>query len=66
MKKEFGKWVLDVAKYVATAVILATVFSDMQEKSTIFVIGGLCVVSMLVGGLFLLKEPKNKTQNKNK
>ena len=50
---------MDVAKYVATAVILSTVFSDLQEKSTIFVIGGLCVVSMLLGGMFLLKEPKN-------
>lgn len=30
MKHEFGKWLMDVAKYLVTAVLLASVFSDIQ------------------------------------
>jgi len=59
MKKEFGKWVLDVAKYVATAVILSNFFSGMQENA-ILVIGGICVILMLILGLLLTREPKDK------
>ena len=27
MKKEFGKWLMDVAKYLATAVLISSVFN---------------------------------------
>jgi len=59
MKKEFGKWVLDVAKYVATAVIISNLFSDMHENA-ILAIGGICVILMLILGLLLIREPKDK------
>jgi len=61
MKKEFGKWVLDVAKYVATVVILSTFFSDMNEKA-ILAIGGICVIVMLVVGLLLTRETNKKSK----
>lgn len=32
MRKELGKWLLDIAKYLVTAVLLASVFSDIEEK----------------------------------
>ena len=59
MKKELGKWILDVAKYVATAVIISNLFSDMQGN-TFLIIGGICVVAMLIGGLFLVRDKKDK------
>jgi len=58
MKKEFGKWLMDVAKYIATAVILSTIFSDMQEKSAFFILGIVGMIFMLVWGLYLVNEPK--------
>ena len=66
MQKEFGKWLMDVAKYVATAVILSTIFSDMQEKSVFFVLGILSMVFMLLWGLYLVREPKIKSKKRKK
>lgn len=36
MKKEFGKWLLDVAKYLATAVVLSSVFGELEKKFNIY------------------------------
>ena len=60
MRKEMGKWVLDIAKYLATAVLISTLFRDIQEKSITLAIGGLSVSLILLLGMFLLKEPKEK------
>jgi len=49
---------MDVAKYIATAVILSTIFSDMQEKSAFFILGIVGMIFMLVWGLYLVNEPK--------
>ncbi len=57
MKKEFGKWLLDVAKYLATAVVLSSVFGEL-EKSSIYILGGLSVSSILLLGLFLISDVK--------
>ena len=57
MKKEFGKWLLDVAKYLATAVVLSSVFGEL-EKSSIYILGGLSVSSILLLGLFLTSDVK--------
>ena len=32
MKKEFGKWLMDIAKYITTAVILSSMIGDIREK----------------------------------
>jgi len=31
-KKEFGKWLMDIAKYITTAVILASVFGEVEQR----------------------------------
>ncbi len=31
MKKELGKWLMDIAKYIVTALLLSSVFGDMQN-----------------------------------
>ena len=53
--KELGKWLLDVAKFVATAVILSTVFSGIKGNY-VLIIGVLCVGAALSSGLFLIKK----------
>ena len=65
MKKEFGKWLMDVAKYVATVVIVSNFFSGLQENA-ILLVGGICVTVILVVGLLLTKEPKNKMKKRKK
>ena len=39
MKKEFGKWLMDIVKYILTAVILALFFEDMSEKKNCVYLG---------------------------
>jgi len=67
MKKEFGKWLMDVVKYVLTAILLATVFGGMEDKALIFIFG-LCIVGITLGwGLFLVSDKKDrKCYNYNK
>jgi hypothetical protein len=60
MKKEFGKWLMDIAKYLTTAVLLASVFSDLDEKWIIYVIVTISIALSLGVGLWLLKEPNKK------
>ena len=32
MKKEVGKWFMDIAKYVATAVLISSFFGGLEQK----------------------------------
>ena len=57
MKKEFGKWILDVAKYVATAVIISNLFSDLHGN-TFLIVGVVSVAAMLILGLLLTRDNK--------
>lgn len=36
MRKEFGKWLMDIAKYIATAIILTSIFGDIKQKWIIY------------------------------
>ena len=56
MKKDFGKWLMDIAKYITTAVILTSIFGDVQQKWIIYVSGVLAVGFTLGWGLFLVKD----------
>lgn len=68
MELELGKWLLDVAKYMLTALILANFFGDMDSP------GPIAIAIVLMGGLFggglwLVHEfgdKENKKVNKKK
>ena len=32
MRKELGKWLMDIAKYITTAVILASIFAGLEQN----------------------------------
>ena len=38
MRKKFGDWLLDIAKYMATAILLTSIFSDMQNIWTYVIV----------------------------
>jgi len=52
MKKEFGKWLMDIAKYITTAVILTSLFSGIGQKWVIYAVGAIAVFT--TPGLWLL------------
>ena len=59
MKKELGKWLMDIAKYTMTAVILTSIFGECSHKCVIYAGGALTVACTLGWGLYLLQD-KNK------
>ena len=58
MKKEFGKWLMDIAKYITTAVILTSIFGEVEQKWVIYLGGILAVVFTLGWGLYLVRDKK--------
>ena len=55
MKKEFGKWFLDLAKYILTAVFLTTYLTGLEEKTLVW-FSAIAFVSTLLAGYFLLRS----------
>ena len=61
MKKELGKWLMDVAKYLLTAVVVASLVSDLTEvKWLVYVLGVFSTAACLVAVLLLIKESRQK------
>lgn len=58
MKREFGKWLMDISKYMVTALLLSSAFGDMD---TWWVIGLVVMISLLTlcCGLWLMHTGKN-------
>ena len=66
MKKEIGKWLIDVAKYVSTAILLSSLFSDIKSWPWYFYLIMVCTIfAVLYGGLVLMEPPKEKNRNKH-
>lgn len=58
MKKELGKWLMDIAKYITTAVVLTSIFGDVEQKWIIYFGGVLAVACTLGRGLYLVRDQK--------
>lgn len=61
MKKELGKWLMDIAKYIATAVIISSIF--MESKGAAYWIGAaFSVLVTLFVGLWLVGETRKRKE----
>lgn len=58
MKREFGKWLMDIAKYLTTAVLLSSVFNDIKESWIIYSFVSVAIVLTLLAGLYLVRDNK--------
>lgn len=58
MRKELGKWLMDIAKYITTAVILTSIFGDVDQKWIIYPVGTVSILVTLMAGLRLVKDDK--------
>ena len=65
MGLEFGKWLMDVAKYILTALLLATFLGDMKSAATI-IASIVLMLGMLGIGLWLVKKSSNNNKKKGK
>ena len=58
--ENLGKYLLDISKYVTTGVVIASLFKDMDDSSTIYIVGTVVAVSTLIVGLILTNKKKEK------
>lgn len=65
MKKEFGKWLMDIAKYMVTALLLSTIFTDMHEPIIIYIVVIMSVI-VLGFGLYWVNEGDVSEHNDKK
>ena len=59
MRKEFGKWLMDVAKYMVTALLLSSIFGDMSNP-LVLVSVVMAIASTLGAGLWLVRNERDK------
>ncbi|WP_317259017.1 DUF6722 family protein [Parabacteroides absconsus] len=58
MKKEFGKWLMDIAKYLMTVAILSSIITDMDKTWLYYLSLLFFIVLILVLGLWLIRDKK--------
>ena len=59
-KEKFADFLIDVAKYVFTGVIITSLFNDMADKTMLYIAGIFIVVITLWIGLILTNKRKDK------
>lgn len=59
-KEKLADFLIDVAKYVFTGVIITSLFNDVSDKTLLYVVGMGIVVFALWGGLLLTNNRKEK------
>ncbi len=64
MKHELGKWLMDVAKYMVTAMLLSTVFTDLDSPIILWFVFVASLITLLMG-LYLVGKDNN-VKNKQK
>ncbi|MDR3328091.1 MAG: hypothetical protein LBT04_08245 [Prevotellaceae bacterium] len=60
MKKEIGKWFMDIAKYVATAILISSFLGSFEQKWAIYVVGTVIVIVGFFGWLIFYSRKKNR------
>lgn len=63
MKKEFGKWLMDIAKYMTTALVLSSVFGEMDSPLVMGIVIFGATLTLIIG-LLLVKENKKVKEEK--
>lgn len=63
MKKELGKWLMDIAKYMVTALLLSSVFGDMNQVG-IYASVIIATAITLGWGLYLVRDEKDNKKGK--
>ena len=58
-KEKFANYLIDVSKYVLTGVVITSLFNDVTDKTTIYLIGIFVVVVSLWAGLRLTSKRKD-------
>lgn len=69
MKNELGKWLMDISKYIITAVIISALLGNIEDTATMILFSAIVAVTTLATGLKLINsstQTKKKTKTKNR
>ena len=67
MDEEIGKWMMDISKYIITAVPMTALLGMMNDTAMMLMIAGIVAAATLMAGLRLLKlSERTKTQKRKK
>lgn len=59
MREQFGKWLMDIAKYITTAIVISSVFENLGEWNwATYSLTIAAVVATLVLGLIMQRKKK--------
>lgn len=58
--ENLGRYLLDISKYVATGVVISSLFKDVSDSSFIYIVGTVVAVSTLIVGLVLTNKKKKR------
>ena len=58
--ENLGKYLMDISKYVTTGVVISSLFKDVSDSSTIYIIGTVVAVSTLIVGLVLTNKKRKQ------
>ena len=64
--EEIVKWLMDVSKYVMTAIVISSFLTDLGETWMVYVFGSLVSGVCFGGGIWLAKKQKQANDNNNK
>jgi uncharacterized membrane protein len=62
MRKEIGKWFMDIAKYVASAVLISSFLGGLQQKWLMYLMGFVTVIIAFGLGLLFINNRKKTTK----
>jgi len=60
MRKEIGKWFMDIAKYVTTAVLISSFLGGFEQKWIVYTVGITGVMLCISLGLYFLNDKKKQ------
>ncbi len=64
MLKEFGKWLMDIAKYLVTAGLLSYFLNAVSNSTLLIIISSAITLALLIPGLYLIKSAEKDVQIK--
>jgi len=59
-REELAKWLMDIGKYIATAVLISSLLGDMKSQWMVYTFGVISVLGCLFGGLLIIKTLNKK------
>lgn len=63
-KDKFANWLLDIAKYITTAVIISSIFEGIEDRAYLLIAGIAVVGASLGWGMLLIQDDDPKKKKK--